>query len=216
MAKAPNKSPQKSKQTATIVIVLICVAAIIGVKLSIDSSRAHLAKMKTGRVKGDVNAPVKIVEYIDFQCPACAAGAKMLKEYMEQHPGKIFLEMKYYPLAMHSYAFTSAYYAECALQQGKFWEFHDLLIGRQAIWAASPDAKGMFNDMAKEIGLNTSELDVCIGSEKTKEAILKTRQEGDLLGVKSTPTYLINDKVVVGSKNLEPELNALIGEKGMK
>jgi protein-disulfide isomerase len=216
MAIAPKSSPRKSKQTITIIIIVACIAAIVGVKFSIDSSRNHMAKMKTGRVKGDVNAPVKIVEYIDFQCPACAAGAKMLKEYMEQHPGKIFLEMKYYPLAMHSQAFTSAYYAECALQQGKFWEYHDLLIGRQAIWSVSPDVKSIFNEMAQEIGLNKSELDVCLISEKTKQTILKTRQEGDLLGVKSTPTYLINDKMVVGSKNLQPELDVLIGNKETK
>lgn len=66
------------------------------------------------RIKGEANAPIKITEFTDFQCPSCAQGSKYLKKFMEGHPKAVHLEMKYYPLNMHRHAFMSARYAECA------------------------------------------------------------------------------------------------------
>ncbi len=193
-------------------VILVSVGAMLSVKYVLDKNRDHMIRMKTSRVKGNPNAPIKIVEFIDFQCPACATGAKMIKEKMEIYPDQIFLEMKYYPLAMHQHAFTSSYYAECALRQGKFWEFQDLLIGRQIMWSNLPEVKTVFDDMAKEVGLKQDKLEACLQDEKIKETVMKTREEGDLLGVKSTPSYFVNDKLIVGSNNLKSELKSLLKE----
>lgn len=213
MAKAPNASPSNSKQITTIMIILVCASVIFGIKFFKDYKRDQVLKMNTMKVKGNKNAPIKIVEYIDFQCPACATGAKMIKEYMEAHPDQIYLEMKYYPLAMHAHAFTSSQYAECALKQGKFWEFHDLLIGRQAMWSVMPDVKSTFDAMAEELKLNMKELKSCVDDPKTNETVLKSRSEGDLLGIKSTPSYLVNDKFIVGYKNLKDELDSIVNKE---
>ena len=212
MAKAPNNSSKKNKPIITLMVVVLCIGAILGVKFVMAKNRDQLTQLKTARVKGNPKAPIKIVEYIDFQCPACAAGANMIKEFMKTHPDQIFVEMKYYPLAMHTHAFISSYYAECASRQGKFWEFHDLLIGRQAMWSKLPEVKSVFDDMAKELELKMDKLEACVNDEKTKEVVMKTREEGDLLGVKSTPSYFVNDKLIVGSKNLESELSALLSK----
>lgn len=193
-------------------VMVVCVGAVLGFKFVMDKNRDQMIRMKTARVKGNPKAPIKIVEYIDFQCPACAAGANKIKEYMNDHPDKIFVEMKYYPLAMHPHSFTSAYYAECALRQRKFWEFHDLLIGRQAMWSQLPEVKSVFDGMAKELELKMDKLESCVNDEKTKEVVIKTREEGDLLGVKSTPTYFLNDKLIVGLKNLKSELDSLLNK----
>lgn len=212
MAKAPNHSSKKNKPIITLMVVVVCIGAILGVQFVMAKNRDQMARMKTARVKGNPKAAIKIVEYIDFQCPACAAGANMIKEYMKTHPDQIYVEMKYYPLAVHAHAFTSSYYAECASRQGKFWEFHDLLIGRQAMWSKLPEVKSVFDDMAKELELKMDKLKACVNDEKTKEAIMKTREEGDLLGVKSTPSYFVNEKMIVGFKNLESELNSLFSK----
>ncbi len=212
MAKAPNNSSKKNKPIITLIVVVLCIGAILGVKFVMAKNRDQMTQLITARVKGNPKAPIKIVEYIDFQCPACASGANMIKELMQTHPDQIFVEMKYYPLAMHTHAFTSSYYAQCALKQGKFWEFHDLLIGRQAMWSKLPEVKSVFDDMAKELELKLDKLEACVNDEETREVIIKTREEGDLLGVKSTPSYFVNDKLIVGFKNLKLELDSLLNK----
>ena len=201
---------KKSKQLISIVIIVFVVAAIYAAKTVFYSSKRVVQNADLARVKGDENAPVKIKEFIDFQCPACANGAKYLKKFMQEHPHDIRLELKYFPLAMHQHGFTSARYAECAAWQGKFWPFHDYLIEKQDEWKNLIDARPAFSFIAKETKLNLTELETCLQNEKVNAAIEKTKVEGQLLSVKSTPTYFVNGKMVVGTKSLEMELDSLI------
>lgn len=182
---------------------------MLGIKYFPQMSGADVSRnLIKARMKGNPKAGLRVVEYIDFQCPSCAKGSKILGRYLKEYPEKISIELKYFPLAMHSHAFKSAYYAECAARQGKFWPFHDLLIERQKQWRVLKDAEPTFQNMAKEIELDSIELEACLQDKQVTEKIMKDRNEGQLLGVKSTPTYFINKKMVVGSKFLEKKLKA--------
>ena len=192
----------------------IMVGGVYGLKQFIDKGAPATKESRSDvRAKGDPSAPYHIVEFIDFECPACAAGAKYLKEVMEKNKSLIYLEVNYYPLEkVHRHAFLSAMYAECALRQGKFWAFHDQLIDQQPKWRQLSDATPAFVFMAQKIGLDLQRLEVCLEDPSTREAIEKARDEGRRRQVRSTPTYFVNGQMVVGIKNLK----ALLEKEGAR
>ena len=204
-----------SKSKATILIILFCVAFIYTARFVLGPAKVtFLSHVSAARVKGNPQASVRITEYIDFQCPACARGAAVLKEYMIKYPSLIYLEVKYFPLSqMHPYALKSALYAECAARQNKFWAFQDLLIEKQAQWERLLNVDPMFQEMAQNANLDLNKLEACVNSDDTKSVVLREKTEGKSQGVDSTPTYFINGKMMVGPKPLREELDKYLGEK---
>ncbi len=87
-------------------------------------------------VRGDKNAPVTIVEYSDFQCPYCQATLPTINQLLTDYRGKVKLAYKHLPLSMHKNAQKAAEASECAREQGKFWEYHDLLFNTQQQWGS--------------------------------------------------------------------------------
>lgn len=191
----------------TILIVIIGIALVFGVKAYFGSSKALSASGSMAKIKGDNDAPIKVTEFIDFQCPACAFGAKYLKEEMQRHPGLIRLQLKHFPLSMHQHGFLSAQYAECSAEQGKFWQMHDLLLARQNNWKRLDDPRPAFDQMMSEAGINARELKACIGSGRADRIIQRNRAEGGNRQIRSTPTYFVNGKMMVGQKSLALEIN---------
>ncbi len=196
-----------SKQKLTVIIVGSAVIVIVAVKIFLSLSAGQMDPSKM-RVKGDLKARVRIVEFIDFQCPACADGALKLKKIYTLHPKDIRIEMKYFPLVtIHRHTMTASTYAECAARQGKFWPMNDLLVERQAQWSPLISAEGMFTQFAREAGVDETTLRRCLASPDVEQTVMQDRDLGRSLGVQSTPTYFINNKMVVGSKSLTEELN---------
>ncbi len=196
-----------SKQKLTVIIVGSTVIVVVAVKifLSLYAGQMDPSRM---RAKGDLKARVQIVEFIDFQCPACADGALKLKKIYTLHPKDIRIEMKYFPLVtIHRHTMTASTYAECAGRQGKFWPMHDLIVERQAQWSPLISAEGMFMQFAREAGVDETVLQRCLASPDVEQTVMQDRDLGRSLGVQSTPTYFINHKIVVGSKSLMDELN---------
>ena len=196
-----------TKRSLTLFVLLAIVLTVAGVKWY-KASHVHKIDSVQSRSKGPVTAKVQIVEFIDFECPACAYGVGLLHKYLAKYPNDIHVQVKYFPLIRnHRHAMQSALYNECAARQGKFWEFNDLMMTSQAQWSPLISADNMFQDMAKQAGLNLSVLNACIASDDAKEAIDDERMLGQSLSIQSTPTYFVNDKMVVGGKSLTEELN---------
>ncbi len=197
----------QSKQKITFLIIIVVVAGIIGFKLYSARSVKTIDSV-SARSKGNVQAKVQVIEFIDFECPACAFGAELLKGYMQKYPNDIRVQMKYFPLIKsHRHAMQSALYSECAGAQGKFWEFHDQLMPAQKQWSQLISAEGMFNNFAKQAGIDIRALKACLSSETALKTINDDRSLGGSLGVQSTPTYFVNNKMVVGGKSLQDELD---------
>ncbi len=201
-----------SKQTATIIIIVTAVVLIAGVRF-FKWGQSGTGESALARVAGNPKAALRIVEFVDLQCPACAVGAADLKKYLAAFPDKIYLEVKYFPLGGHMHSLTATKYAECAARQGKFWPFFDLAFERQSRWTGLFDAHPAFDEIAQEIGLNDGQLRACLESDEVREKILSEKDEGASRGVKSTPTYFINDKMLVGPKLMREEVEKSLGVK---
>jgi protein-disulfide isomerase len=203
-----------SKQKIILILIFVCVGLVLGVTVLIGYFKQNLISTASERSKGDPKAPIKIVEFIDFQCDACALGAEYLNKCMKENSGVVRREVKYFPLGKHQHAMTSTRYAECAARQGKFWLFHDLLLQRQGQWAHLDDAVDVFGLMAKETSLDLDRLDVCLGDKTVEKVIKNDKRDGQSIEVMAAPTFFVNEKKIVGKANLEPELNRLIKNIG--
>jgi len=212
--------PKMSKQKITLIIILVSLALIFGIKMSKQTiypknqlnipaqvNGSEKAPLDSDKVKGSENASLKIIEYVDFQCPSCAHGAEFIKNYMATNLGNVQLELKYFPLDMHQHSLAASRYAECASRQGKFWEFQDLVFELQDKWKSLVDATPTFDAISQEIGLDLVQVKTCLLDENVDRIIEQHKAEGKQQGVKSTPSYFINGKMVVGTKSLEQELN---------
>lgn len=162
---------------------------------------------------GPDEAPVKIVEFSDFQCPGCRDAQSVLKELMNKYKGKIQLEFRHFPLKSHQWAILAHQAAECANQSGRFWEYHDLLYGNQPVWSVSSDPSEQFAEYAKDIGLDTEKFQACLqsGNGKSAGVISQERNSGNLLRVSSTPTFFVNDNRIVGITDLKLKMEFEIG-----
>ncbi len=202
----------KNKKFIALAVVLFCIAVIYGLKLAKGSDPVSSGSATLPRAKGNPQAPLKIVEYMDFQCPACARGAFFLDDLLKNKPDEVYMEVRYFPLeGNHRHALRSARYAECAAQQGKFWDVAHLLFKRQSEWKDLINADPVFEEITKSVQLDMNKLDVCLANEATTDALVKDKQEGQSRGVRSTPTYFVNEKMVVGSNSLEEELMDFFG-----
>ena len=204
-----------TKRTLTRLIIaggvaLICGAKFIGKVLQGDDRQVVV---QAGRKKGNPDADLKIIEYMDFQCGACAKGAIIINSYLKDNPDKISMEMNHFPLRFHKHGFLSSRYAECASRQGKFWPYHDLLIKRQRQWSKLLNPVPVFESFAKESGIYMDEFKMCLEDETVDARIVEIKAEGKARGVKATPTYFINGEMVVGVKSLIKELFEYFGKK---
>ena len=197
-----------TKKQLTIFIIAILITGGLIFKFILGPG-AFSTKQEVSRATGNQNAPIKIVEFIDFQCPACAVGSKFLNDRVKKDPEKYYLELKYFPLRNHTHGLLASHFAECSGEQGKFWEFHDEVLAMQGQWARLVNARPAFEFIAKKIELNQDQLNVCLQNPKTEETIMADKAEGQALKIRSTPTYFVNGKMVVGIKSLKDELQKI-------
>lgn len=146
---------------------------------------------------GPDNAPVTIIEFSDFQCPFCQMSVGVLRELRQTYGDKIQLVYRDFPAPNHPDAFPAAEASQCAHEQGKFWEYHDLLFTRQA-----PNKSWNFLALAAELGLDAQAFSRCLNSGRFEEEIKKDLQDGLRLGVTNTPTFFINGRPLIGLQSV--------------
>lgn len=167
------------------------------------------------QVTGGENAQVTIIEYADFECPACGLFWSELKQVEAAQGDNIKLIFRHNPLtSIHPNAFVAHRAAHAAAQQGKFWEMYDLLFERQNNWsrqgsgATTSDASTIFEGYAQELGLNLDQYRQDRDSEETLDYINSHLDSGRQLSVVGTPTLYINGELV--ESRSATEINALI------
>lgn len=139
---------------------------------------------------------VQIVEFGDYQCPACAQAHPTTKKLMEEYEGKISFVFRNFPLIqIHPNAMLAAQAAEAAAAQEKFWEMHDKLYENQQAWSALADPTSTFVKYAAELGLDEDKFKNDLTNNVYKERIEQDQSDGYAVGVNGTPTFFINGKV---------------------
>ncbi len=155
---------------------------------------------------GPPNAKVTIVEFSDFQCPYC----KMFKDntlaqLKQAYGDRVRFVFRDFPLdSIHPYARQAAEAAQCAHEQGKFWEYHDVLFANQQALTI-PDLKRY----AQQLGLDTRRFNDCVDSHKYQASVEADVQEGNRLHVSGTPTFFINGQALVGAQPFEAFRSAI-------
>lgn len=155
------------------------------------------------RQKGEPQAPVVIVEFSDFQCPACQKAEEPVRSLLALYGKDVLFIFKHFPLErLHPWARSGAAAAECAGRQGRFWPYHDRLYDRQREWSEGSDAALWLLKYARETGLDEKAFQSCLKDPSVEAAIDADKKEGDDRFVGSTPTFFINHKRFAGALQL--------------
>jgi protein-disulfide isomerase len=233
MVKAP---PPKSRDSKKIFFLGLGTIAVIGIALIAMQARgsgpmprmvAELPPGDAGRAQpyiyGNPNAPVAISEFADFECPACAQFATLTEPDVRKRladRGQVSFRFYDFPLEQHRNSVLASLAAACAADQNKFWEMHDRIFAGQDAWASRPgESDGSANrrasrqlaDYAKQIGLDESAWSKCVEEQRHLDRILANRQLGFQRQVRSTPTFIVGNKMQPGSLSYDA-LKKLVDE----
>ncbi len=164
-----------------------------------------------GQKIGSDSAKVKLVEFSDFECPACLAAEPFVKKVRTTYPEQVQLIYRHFPLPQHIYSKKAVTLAEAAGEQGKFWEMHDKLFETQTEWSKLPDATAFFMDLVKQLSLDEDKVKKALETDAFKSKIDSDIAEAQSLGVNSTPTFFVNGRKL----NLQTfdDLNTAVAEE---
>lgn len=181
----------------------------------------QIAKLPDGDpVLGDANAPITIVEFTDFQCPYCSRFVKMTFPQIDENyikTGKVKFVIRDFPLEFHAQSQLASQAAECANEQGKYKEMHDLIFDKQSAWSENEKAPDLMKGYAGQLSLDTKKFDACMSSQKYLPEIRKDLIDGATAGVSGTPAFFINGKLLSGAMPYDtifkPILDAVLAGK---
>jgi|SRR3989344_1357461 len=191
---------EKFWKIATISLAVLLVASmyfnvtVIAVSGNI-AKKAEKALITEGMTKGSKNSPVTLIEYSDYECPYCARAEATIKDVLDEYGSKIYFVYKDFPLPFHNNAQKAAEASRCALEQNKYWEYHDALFKNQQ----SLDTNSL-KTYAKSLGLDEAKFSECLDSNKYTEKVKQDMEEGQSKGVTGTPTFFVNGKMLVGAQ----------------
>lgn len=194
-------------------LIVFIVAAWInrpGSSMRTDPFMPAIRSVVDGRVEGDPNAPIEIVEYADFACSSCRefemkTRAFLLREYVQT--GLASIEFRHVATRGPE-SIRAGEAAECALDQGSFWEMHDLLFLRQGDLNSGVFSDKNLKEFARELArfrphLDTERFDRCLDSESKHAVVTDMTEDAQGSGVQSTPTFRVNDEVLIGAMSIE-------------
>src|SRR3989344_5854565 len=189
---------------------VILIASVYGLIQLVNSpaTNTDLEKLppitKEDIAAGNPKARAVLVEYADFQCPACAAYQFFVNQLLIDFKDKIYFVYRFFPLIQtHKNAMLSSQAAYAAHLQGKFWEMDNLLYARQKSWENSLDAKEIFIDYAKTLKLDIEKFQADLESDEGKKIINEQYSQGVNIGINSTPTFFLNGVKIENPRNYD-------------
>lgn len=162
-----------------------------------DPEKVYSMPVQGAAIKGTNDAWVTVVEVSDFQCPYCKRVVPTLKQIEEKYGADVRVAFKHNPLGFHNRARFAANAAECAGEQGKFWEMHDTLFENQR---QLEDAN--LEQYAGKIGLNVGTWKSCYSNKKYDGKITGDQRSATSLGARGTPAFFINGRFLSGAQPL--------------
>lgn len=159
-------------------------------------------------VKGE--GDITIVEFSDFQCPACKAARLVVDQILESYEGQVRFIYRHYPLiSIHANAEEAARAAEAAHMQGKFFEYHDMLFDKQDSWSSERNPEAIFVEYARDLGLDTDQFSEDYQSSEVRDVVQNDLVMASSLKLQGTPTFFLNG-VQVETQELSSSIDALI------
>lgn len=141
-------------------------------------------------------APV-LVEFLDFECESCGAAYPIVEELREEYDGRVEFVARYFPIPSHFNAERAAVAVEAAAQQGRFEAMYQRMFETQAEWGEQQVAKDdLFRSFAEDLGLDMAAYDAAVADPKTRERVLRDREDGVALGVEGTPTFFLDGEKI--------------------
>jgi protein-disulfide isomerase len=160
------------------------------------------------RLLGPPSAQITIVEFSDFQCPYCSTAQETLKTLLARYPGKVRVGFRDFPIEqIHPSATAAAEASRCAADQGRFWEFHDLLFANQKELNAM-----RLKEYASRAGLDRRKFDDCVAERKYQLAVQTDFKEGQSLGLMGTPAFFVNGELLNGARDIS-EFERIINQE---
>ena len=160
-------------------------------------------------VKGNRAAKVTLIEYGDYQCPACAAYSSLVNRLADEFGDNLAVVFRHFPLPQHKNAVPMIYAAEAAGRQGKFWEMSDMIYANRSVWEFQSDTQETVTGYAKALGLNVTQFQKdLVSADLKKKADDQIEKNLNLDAIKFTPTFFLNGKRIT-PKSYE-EFSALV------
>lgn len=206
-----KKRTERGRKTTTLLIkrlLLFGIAGVLlvflGIKLAgftntqlADTKEKILEVVSNDWIKGNSEAGVTLIEYSDFECPACATYSEFINKLSEEFPENLRIIYRHFPLvSVHKNASYAAQAAEAAGFQGKFWEMHDKLFEKQNDWKEEKKVNDKLLGYARELGLDEEKFLEDFGSRTVKDKVKNNLTQAVRLGLNSTPTLFLDGKEI--------------------
>jgi len=154
-------------------------------------------------VTGPAKAPVTIIEYGDFECPACGLYFPFVERLLGEASTTVRLVFRHFPLPQHANAMITGEASEAAALQGKFWDMYRIIYEHQNDWSNLADAHLVLDGYAEKIGLDMTKFKADLDSSAVKESVLADLAEGEKIGIDQTPTFFVNGKAITNPQGYE-------------
>jgi protein-disulfide isomerase len=211
-----GKQRGNSAQRFYVVLALVVVAGALLIMKQVRAPkvRANVTTVAItpasaeGYLIGNANAPVQIMEFADFECPACGNFAVITEPDVRTrlvNTGLASYRFFDFPLPMHKNTMAASNAAACAADQGKFWEMHDELFRNQPEWngEATDSPKKIFQGYVKALGMNADTWEKCFDEKTHEPRIMANQAEGQRRKVQSTPTFVIGTRMIPGAMSYD-------------
>lgn len=217
MENQQNSSRKRAVRWLVFAVVLVLVVwgtvKMGGKSNDLTGGQDLTAEVQSGEwTRGPEGAPLTLIEYADFQCPACATYLPVIEELRGEFGDNLRLVFRHFPLrTIHKNADEAGYAAEAAGKQGKFWEMHDLIYKRQTEWKDLGNPESKFTEYANSLDLNAAQFKTDYNSDGIKDKIDQAYSAATKAGLSATPTFVLNGKKIQ-PRNYEEFKNILTQE----
>lgn len=204
----------KNRSLTYFIGFLVLVFALAGVILFAGRGGVAVGQVaapsENDHVRGSLTAKAVLIEYSDFECPACGSYFPYIEDMKKEFGNDLAVVYRHFPLVQHKNAKTAAIAAEAAGKQGKFWEMHDVIFRNQSAWAGKDNASEFFVTYAKDIGLDVTKFQTDLSDKALEERVENDTLEGIAARIASTPTFFLNGKSIAPQN--PNELKTLVAE----
>lgn len=191
-----------------IIVIGLIIWGLVAAQQKSERTGAYTVKLPSevtsaDWITGSTTSAVTLVEYADFQCPACGFYKPLIDQLVKEEGSKFRLVYRHFPLPQHQNATSSAVATEAAGKQGKFWEMASIIFDHQSDWESLPNTDELFTSYATTLGLNIAQFTIDIKDPTLLKKINDSRDLAARAGVDSTPTFFLNGEKVANPQSYD-------------